>query len=136
MADKFQTLHPLGDRTTNVYPNIKSANIPNGAISQLKMGFHLYTNYCRVEWDTDSEDNYFVMNLIATRKIESERQLMDLFDENPHPVVANGLYRGHHITEIICDESSFRIHCDDGSYYDIDLNQESISFTSQIMEWF
>lgn len=134
MADKFQTLHPLGDRTTNVYPNIKSANIPNGAISTLKMGFHLYANFCRVEWDTDPEDNYFVMNLISPRKIESERQLMDEFDENY--VVANGKYLGHQIMEILCAEDSFGIHCDNGTTYDIDLNRESISFTSKIMELF
>lgn len=58
MANKITTLHPSGDLNTNVYPNILSDNIPNnaitqakitdGAISQSKMGFHLYEHTYRM----------------------------------------------------------------------------------------
>ena len=37
MADIITTLHPQNDENTNLYPNIKRANIPNGAVSKEKI---------------------------------------------------------------------------------------------------
>ena len=37
MSDKLVTLHLESDDSVNVYPNIKSANIPSGAVTKAKM---------------------------------------------------------------------------------------------------
>lgn len=55
MSDKIQTLHPKSNPTDNVYPNIKSDNIPSGAITKEKMGFHLYNCHYRINvYDTNN----------------------------------------------------------------------------------
>lgn len=37
MSDIITTLHPKGTPTDNLYPNIKSDNIPNGAVTSVKI---------------------------------------------------------------------------------------------------
>lgn len=37
MSDKITTLHPYDDDSTNVYPNIKSENIPDGSVTESKL---------------------------------------------------------------------------------------------------
>ena len=37
MADIITTLHPENDAETNLYPNIKYENIPNGSIDMSKL---------------------------------------------------------------------------------------------------
>ena len=38
MADIITTLHPENDAETNLYPNIKKENVPDGAIDRSKLG--------------------------------------------------------------------------------------------------
>ena len=42
--DKISTLHPKGDLTTNIYPNIVADNIPNGAITADKIASKTITD--------------------------------------------------------------------------------------------
>ena len=42
--DKISTLHPKGDLTTNIYPNIVADNIPSGAITADKIASKTITN--------------------------------------------------------------------------------------------
>lgn len=42
--DKISTLHPKGDLTTNIYPNIVADNIPNGAITAEKIASKTITD--------------------------------------------------------------------------------------------
>lgn len=37
MNDKIDTLHPINDLQTNIYPNIVSDNIPDGAVTESKI---------------------------------------------------------------------------------------------------
>lgn len=37
MSEKYTTLHPKGDTTVDLYPNIKAANIPDGSIGATKI---------------------------------------------------------------------------------------------------
>ena len=43
MSDLIKTLHKKGDNTVNVYPNIKSENIPDGAITTAKINDNAVT---------------------------------------------------------------------------------------------
>lgn len=69
MADKITTLHPRGNPSTNIYPNIVEENIPSGAVTIDKLGFHLYENYIQVESDNNPEQNTFFITLITTTPI-------------------------------------------------------------------
>ena len=54
MSDLIKTLHKKGDNTVNVYPNIKSENIPDNAITTAKINNRAVT--------TDKIDNSAVTN--------------------------------------------------------------------------
>lgn len=44
MSDIITTLHPKGTPTDNLYPNIKSDNIPSGAVTNAKIGSNAVTS--------------------------------------------------------------------------------------------
>lgn len=69
MSDKITTLHPRGNPSTNIYPNIVGENIPQGAVSIDKVGFHLYENYIQIEADDYPEQNVLFITLITTAPI-------------------------------------------------------------------
>lgn len=58
MSDKFDTLHPKGDPSVNIYPNIKAENIPDSSIGKGKLSFsaqtQLYYHSIRVNFTLDS----------------------------------------------------------------------------------
>lgn len=43
MSDKIDTLHPKGDPSVNIYPNIKADNIPDSSIGKGKLSFAAQT---------------------------------------------------------------------------------------------
>lgn len=55
MADIIDTLHPKDNLDDNIYPNIKSENIPAGAISMEKLDENL-SNKIGVNWDFNPGD--------------------------------------------------------------------------------
>ena len=42
MCDKLVTLHLESDDSVNVYPNIKTANIPDGGVTPQKLSKHIF----------------------------------------------------------------------------------------------
>lgn len=71
MSDKFDTLHPKGDPSVNIYPNIKAENIPDSSIGKGKLSFsaqtQLYYHSIRINFTLDStgHDGYIACHIIG-----------------------------------------------------------------------
>lgn len=63
MGNKIDTLHPKGDLTTDLYPNIISDNIPNGAITNNKIADNTISG---AKLTTNSVDTNKIYNKAVT----------------------------------------------------------------------
>lgn len=75
MADKIDTLHPKNDLDTNLYPNIKSDNIPDKAITPEKLQYSYY-----VAAEVDS--------LLAEKASASDLTSLDARESNLEGIVS------------------------------------------------
>lgn len=90
MADKISTLHPKGDLSTNIYPNIKRENIPANAISttQIDDGAIIESKIINNSISTNKIQNNaittekIVDNAISTNKIQNNAITNDKIVDN------------------------------------------------------
>lgn len=70
MSDKIDTLHPKGDPSVNIYPNIKADNIPDSSIGKGKLSFaaqtQLYYHAIRMNFNITSSghNGYLAFHII------------------------------------------------------------------------
>lgn len=77
MADKITTLHPVGSPEVNIYPNIKTENIPDGSITPDKMAYQVYcTNFYIIDQDPD----YVRFFVFTPFKMTDYREFLDFFE--------------------------------------------------------
>lgn len=67
MADKIDTLHPKGDLTTNLYPNIKTESIPDRGVTRSKLALQSVGS-AQLEQNSVTTDK-FADGTISTAKI-------------------------------------------------------------------
>lgn len=67
MSDLIKTLHKKGDNTVNVYPNIKSENIPDNAITTAKINDNAITT-AKIS-DASISTNKLQNGVVTTNKI-------------------------------------------------------------------
>lgn len=70
MSDKIGTLHPKGDPSVNIYPNIKSENIPDSSVGKGKLSFaaqtQLYYHAMRINVGSP-HTMYITLHIISER---------------------------------------------------------------------
>lgn len=124
MADIVTTLQRKGSPNDKIYPNIKTENIPNGAITGNKLSFKVYNN----EINAKFSNGEFILSWIALLPIANIGALMSDIDSRVHDKSVFLQCNGNVIISTGYTRSIYGLRVEGGKIYAYTNQGETVEF--------